>query len=101
MSKLGQGEFVVRARLVRSYKDEERQPTIMGTEFGVIYEVKLSAVMNGTTDGSLKPGKSLLIRQPPSPCERYVPRNFSYDTDRTLVISQRPDGIFDLVGGED
>ena len=86
---------------MQSYKEEEHHPSIMGMPFGVIYEVKLSEVVRGATDGSLKPGTSLLIRQPWSVCERYVPRNFSYDTDRTLVIRQMPDSIFNLVGGED
>jgi hypothetical protein len=102
MTKLKPGEIVVKAKLLGSYKSEQRyEHSIMGVQYGMIYHVQLNDLI-GVADGdALNGGSKILIRLPPSICEVYVPRNFSKDSDKTLVLKKMPDGIYDLVGGQE
>jgi hypothetical protein len=102
LSKLKPGEIVVMARLVSSYKNEQRfEHSIMGLEYGMVYHLRLSDVVGGAADNGLRAGSNVLVRLPPSICEVYVPRDFSKDSDKRLVLKQMPDGVFDLVGGKE
>ena len=103
VSKLKPGEIAVKAKLLASYKSEQRfeYQTIMGPEHGMVYHVQLNDVIGGADGGGLHAGTNLLIRRPPSVCEVYALRNFSKDSDKTLVLKKMPDGIYDLVGGRE
>jgi hypothetical protein len=102
LSKLKPGEVVVRASLVASYKSEKRfEDSIMGVQYGMTYHIKLNDVIKDTGDTGLKAGSEILVRLPPSICEVYEPRNFSENSEKTLVLKKMPDGIIDLVGGKE
>jgi len=102
VSKLKPGEIAVKAKLLASYKDEQRyEHSIMGLEYGMVYHLRLNEVTGGADGHGLHAGSNLLVRRPPAVCEVYVPGNFSKDSDKTLVLMKMPDGIYDLVGGRE
>ena len=73
----------------------------MGVQYGMTYHIRLIDVIKDTGDTGLKPGSEILVRLPPSICEVYMPRNFSENSEKTLVLKKVPDGIIDLVGGKE
>ena len=105
-SKLKPGEIVVKAKLLEAYKSEQRfEHSIMGVQYGMIYHVEVSGMLGGTTgiataanrDGNTR----IFVRLKPSICEVYVPRNFTKDTQKLLVLKKDDDGVYDLVGGQE
>jgi hypothetical protein len=101
MAKLKPGEIVVKAKLLGTYRSEQRFESIMGMPYGMIYHIQLNDLIGGADGDGLHAGSNILVRLPPSICEVYVPRDFSKDSDKTLVLKKMPDGIYDLVGGRE
>jgi len=104
LGKLRPAEFVVRARLIESYKGEQAFPAIMGNPYGMIYFVKVEEVVGGpgATAGQAKEigGANIFIHLSASVCESYFPLNFSPGSVKSLVLTKGEAGLFELVGGE-
>jgi hypothetical protein len=104
LAKIKPGEVVVKAKLIRSFKNEERSASIMGIAFGMIYYVEITEIVGGASTAKVEierddDGK-IYIRLKPSVCEAYYPRDFSKTSSKTLVLQKGDTGLFDLVGGQ-
>ncbi|MFM9850983.1 MAG: hypothetical protein ACKVP3_28140 [Hyphomicrobiaceae bacterium] len=102
ISKLKAGEVAVTAKLVESYKGEQTIKAIMGTPYGMIYRVQVTQVLGSATGANVPfaADVDIFVRQAASICERYVPRNFTKDIEKVLVLKEGTAGVFELVGGQ-
>ena len=105
LTKLKAGEVVVKAKLIESYKNEVRFPSIMGIAHGMIYYVEITETVGSTDVANAElqqiRGNKIYIRLKPSICEAYYPRDFSKESTKTLVLKKGITGLFDLVGGQE
>jgi hypothetical protein len=104
VSKLRPGEIAVKAKFLASYKSEQRFDTIMGTAYGMIYQVQIVDVAGASApDDSVKglSNATIFVHLRPSVCEAYHPGAFKKDAEKVLVLKMGAAGLYDLVGGQE
>jgi hypothetical protein len=102
VSALRPGEIAIRAKLLASYRGEQRFGTIMGHEYGMVYLVEVAEVIGASAGEGARDlkGKSILVHSGASPCEQYRPRKFAID-DQKIFVLRGASGFYQLTGGQE